>query len=121
MTPPLDLDALRAWALALPETEEAMHFGLPTFKVRGKPFAGPHKDATHVVVSIAQEDAAPAVAEDPETFEEVWRPGGPNGRIFVGLRVDLGRVERERLRALIEQAWRHKAPKRLVAAHDARG
>jgi hypothetical protein len=120
MTPPVDLDALRDWALALPETEESTHFGLPTFKVRGKPFAGPHKDATHVVVSIAQADAAPAVAADPETFEEVWRSGGPNGRIFVGLRVDLARVDRQRLRALVEQAWRHKAPKRLVAAYDAR-
>jgi hypothetical protein len=73
-----------------------------------------------VVVSIAHEDAAPAVVEDPETFEEVWRTGGPNGRIFVGLRVDLGRVERKRLRALVEQAWRRIAPKRLVAAYDAR-
>jgi hypothetical protein len=120
MTPPLDLNAVREWALALPETEEVTHFRLPAFKVRGKLFAGPCKDGT-VIVSLAQPDAAAVAAEDSETFEEVWRSGGPNGRIFVGLRVDLGRVERERLGALIEQAWRHRAPRRLVAAHDARG
>ena len=120
MTPPLDLDAVRGWALALPETEEGTHFRLPAFKVRGTLFAGPFKNGK-VIVSIGQQEAAAAAAADPETFEEVWRTGGPKGRIYVGLRVDLGRVEPERLRALIEQAWRHKAPKRLVAAHEARG
>ena len=120
MTPPLDLNAVREWALALPETEEVTHFRLPAFKVRDKVFAGPFKHGW-VILSIPQQDAATAAAEDPETFEEVCRTGGPDRRIYVGLRVDLARVERERLRALVEQAWRHRAPRRLVAEHDARG
>jgi hypothetical protein len=49
-------------------------------------------------------------------LEEVWR----NGRIFVGLRVDLAGVTEERVQELIEHAWRNRAPKRLVAEHDRR-
>ncbi|WP_278045620.1 hypothetical protein [Micromonospora kangleipakensis] len=40
--------------------------------------------------------------------------------IFVGLPVDLAEISEQRLQELVEHAWRNKAPKRLVAAHDAR-
>lgn len=46
----------------------------------------------------------------------MWR----NGRIFVGLRVDLAKVTKKRLQELIEHAWRTRAPKRLVAESDSR-
>ena len=62
--------------------------------------------------------ARAAAADDADVYEEVWRAGGPNGRIFVGLRVVLDKVLTERLRKLVELAWRHKAPKRLVSAYD---
>jgi hypothetical protein len=40
--------------------------------------------------------------------------------IFVGRRVDLADISEQRLQKLVEHAWRNKAPKRLVAAHDTR-
>jgi hypothetical protein len=49
-------------------------------------------------------------------YQEVWR----DGRIFVGLRVDLAKVTETRMQELIEHAWRHRAPKRLVKEYDSR-
>ncbi|RKN43901.1 MmcQ/YjbR family DNA-binding protein [Streptomyces hoynatensis] len=113
------VEDLREWVNGLPEVEEATHFGQPSFKVKGRPFAGIERDGTTAVAAVAQEEAARAVAEDPEHYAEVWRPGGPHGRIFVGLRVELAAVSGDRLRELVVRAWRHKAPKRVVAAYDA--
>jgi hypothetical protein len=48
------------------------------------------------------------------------RGGVANGRIFVGLRVDLAKVTKKRMQELIEHAWRNRAPKRLVAEYDSR-
>lgn len=113
----ITLDDIRRYATAFPEVEETTHFRLPTFKVKGKPFAGVEKGGRTAVVSVGQEEAAAAVAADPETFEEVWRKAAT--QIFVGLRVELARVSPERLQELVEQAWRNKAPKRVIAAYDA--
>ncbi|HEX6497800.1 MAG TPA: MmcQ/YjbR family DNA-binding protein [Micromonosporaceae bacterium] len=114
----IGLDEIRRLALALPEVEEATHFGQPSFKVRGKPFAGLEKGGAHLGVGVDPAEAHGAVADDPEVYQEVWR----NGSIFVGLRIDLAKVSAERVAELIERAWRNKAPKRLVTAYDeARG
>ena len=112
----LGLDDLRGFATALPEVEETSHFRLPTFKVRGRPFAGLEKHATHAIVAVGQAEAGALAAEDPAAYQEVWRDA--NGRIFVGLRVDLARVPATRLRELVEHAWRHQAPRHLLAADD---
>jgi hypothetical protein len=69
------------------------------------------------VFSISQEEAAKAVAEDPGTYEEVWRTAA--ARSFVGVRVDLAKASNKRVQELVEHAWRNKAPRRMVAAYDA--
>jgi hypothetical protein len=66
--------------------------------------------------SVASKEAKTAAADEPDTYEEVWR----NGRFFVGLRVDLAEVTHERMRELVEHAWRNRAPKRLIAEYDSR-
>lgn len=113
----ITLDEIRGYATAFPMVEETTHFRLPTFKVRGKPFAGVEKGGDTAVVSVAQEEAAAAVAADPDVFEEVWRKAAT--QVFVGLRVDLAKVSPNRMKELVEHAWRNKAPKRVAAAYDA--
>ncbi|MCW3842563.1 MmcQ/YjbR family DNA-binding protein [Micromonospora yasonensis] len=113
----LTIDDIRRYATTLPEVEEFTHFRLPSFRVRGKPFAGVEKGDRTAVFSVSPEQAAAAVAADPTAYEEVWRKAAT--MIFVGLRVDLDRISEQRMRELVEQAWRHKAPKRLLAAYDA--
>lgn len=113
----ITIDTIRGYALALPEVEEKPHFGRPGFRVRDKLFVSVHlqEDNPFAIVHVSQADAAAAVTDDSDVFEEVWRNHGQK-RIFVGLRVDLAKVSPERYRQLVETAWRNRAPKRLVAA-----
>jgi hypothetical protein len=117
----ITLDDVRRFATALPEVEEFTHFRFaqPVFNVAGKPFAGGggSRGETTAVFSVSQEEAATAVADDPATYEEVWRPGAKKS--LIGLRVDLSKVSAERVQELVEHAWRNEAPKRAVSAYDA--
>jgi hypothetical protein len=107
---------IRSYAMALPDVVEKPHFRLPGFRVADKLLAHVEKGDVHAIVCVGQEEAKTAAANEPDVFEEVWR----NGRIFVGLRVDLAKVTQQRIRELIEHAWRNRAPKRLVAEYDSR-
>jgi hypothetical protein len=107
---------LRSYALALPDVVEKPHFRLPGFRVADKLLAHLEKGDAHAIVCVGQEKAKTAAADEPDIYEEVWR----NGRIFVGLRVDLAKVAHERMRELVEHAWRNRAPKRLIAEYDSR-
>jgi hypothetical protein len=113
------LEAIRRFATEFPEVQESAHFRFqqPIFKVGGKVFAGVDRWDVSAVFSISNAEAAAIVAKDPATYEEVWRPGATKS--FVGVRVDLARVSEERVRELIERAWRTKAPRRLLGAYDA--
>jgi hypothetical protein len=115
----ITIEDIRRFATALPDVEEFTHFRfrVPGFKVAGKAFAGLEKGHRTAVFSISQEEAAKAVAEDPGTYEEVWRTAA--ARSFVGVRVDLAKASNKRVQELVEHAWRNKAPRRMVAAYDA--
>ena len=112
----LTLADLRGYAMALPDVEEKTHFRLPGFRVADKLLAHLQHGDTHAIVCVGRAEAEAAAAAEPEVFEEVWR----SGRIFVGLRVDLAEVTEDRMRELVEHAWRNRAPKRLVAEYDRR-
>ncbi|MER7893742.1 MmcQ/YjbR family DNA-binding protein [Micromonospora sp. NPDC094482] len=107
---------IRGYAMALPHVVEKPHFRLPGFRVADKLLVHLEKGDAHAIVCVGQTEAKAATADRPDVYEEVWR----NGRIFVGLRVDLAKVTEERVQELIEQAWRNRAPKRLVAEYDSR-
>ncbi len=77
----------------------------PQVQSRGLPYDG-----------VAEQQAADAARADPSAYESVRRPDA--GKSFLGLQVELGRVPAERVRSLVEEAWRQQAPKRLVAEHD---
>ena len=108
---------IRRWAIALPEVEETSHFRfrVPQFKVRGRTFAGLGKDATTAVFCVSEQEAVSATADDPATCQAVRRRDAR--RSFLGLQVQLRSVSRARVRGLVEDAWRHQAPKRLVAEY----
>lgn len=108
-------EEIRSCALALPDVNEGTHFGLPSFKVGEKGFVVIQKGGTHAILSVDEAHAHAAAEEDADAFQVVRRN---SGSIFVGVRVELARASASRVRELIEAAWRHKAPKRLVAAYD---
>ena len=116
----IGLGEVRAIAMTLPEVEEGPPVPaarrIAAFKVAGKSFVGVEKGGMTMTVSLAENEAKAVIAEHPDACEEIWR----NGKIFMGLRVDLSRVTSRKVRDLIEKSWRHSAPKRIVAAYDKR-
>jgi hypothetical protein len=106
------LDDARALALALPEAAEQDHHGQPSFRVGGKIFATA-PDEAHVRVMVDEGEIRACVAQDPAAFAEFWW-----GRRLACVVVDLDAVERDQLGELLADAWRRKAPRTLVRAHD---
>jgi hypothetical protein len=73
-------------------------------------------DQEHLHVFVDEDEVRASVAEDPTTFEELWW-----GQRLIGVRVRLATADPGRVGELLEEAWRRKAPKRVVAAFDADG
>jgi hypothetical protein len=110
------LDTARRFALSLPETTEEPHFEKSSFRVRGKIFATVPEGgkSLHVLVDPAEWHAL--IEEHPGAFEEiVW---GKQVR-HDWVRVQLAAADRAQVHELLEEAWRRKAPAKLVAAFDA--
>ena len=107
------LDHARRFALSLPGVTEEPHFDMSSFRVRGKIFATVPPDGTHLHVFVDESEIEASAAEDPRAFEPLlW------GQRVRGLRIDLGPAAEGRVRELIEESWRRKAPRRLVADFD---
>jgi hypothetical protein len=99
----------------MPECEEKLSHGEPTFFVRKRVFtmfANNHHGDGHIAIWIpaapgAQEEM---IAEAPGTF---FRPPYVGVKGWVG--VELARIGDEELTELIRAAWRMVAPKKLVS------
>jgi hypothetical protein len=116
----IGLNELRAIAMTLPEVEEGPPVRaarrIAAFKVAGKSFLGVETGAGTITVSLGEKEVRAVAAEHPDAYQEIWR----NGKIFMGLRVDLSKVPARRVRELVEKSWRHTAPKRLVTVNGKR-
>jgi len=97
-----------------PEVEEATWFGTPSLKVRGKSMCRLRSDPDALVVRVLDvEDAQALVRGDAEVF---FSTPHYDGWPYVLVRLE--KVSERRLAELIEDAWRIRAPKRLIAAFD---
>lgn len=99
--------------MSLPETEELPHFDMASFRIRGKIFATVPGagDRLHVFVDASETKAT--VTEDPAVYSELrW------GKRLSGLRVELPSANVSRVRELLTDAWRRKAPRGVVADYD---
>ena len=111
------LDRIRASALELPETEERLSHGQPTFFVAGKQFAqfrdNHHSDGRTVVCvrTSGADEQAMLIEAAPETYS---KPAylGPSGWVSVNLEgaaVDWALVD-----SRIARSWELAAPRRLL-------
>ena len=108
-----DLEQARQFALSLPEATEEPHFDMSSFRVRGKIFVTVPPDEVHLHVFVDVPEIEASVAEDPAAFEPLrW------GQAIRGVGVNLASAPAVRVQELIEESWRRKAPKRLVADYD---
>lgn len=115
------LDRLRALCLALPEATERLSHGEPAWFVRGKTtfatYANHHHDDRIAFWCAAPEGAqATLVALHPERF---FRPPYVGGRGWLGVWLDV-EVDWDEVADLVLAAYRVVAPRRLVAALEAR-
>jgi hypothetical protein len=99
---------VRKLALALPETVEQAHWGNPSFRVRGRIFATV-PDEGHLDVMIDPFDVDAVVRENPESCEELWW-----GKQLRGVRVSLRAAAPQMVQALLDAAWRRRAPKQFL-------
>ena len=111
------LDRVRAIALELPETEERLSHGQPTFFVAGKQFAqfrdNHHGDAKTVVcVRVSSIDEQAMLLEvDPETYS---RPAYMPSWLGISLAGDS--VDWDHVADRIAASWELAAPRRLLEA-----
>jgi hypothetical protein len=105
---------VRRLALALPETAEAPHHDMTSFRVAGKIFATIPPDGGRVHIFVGDDDVAAYRAEYPDAVEELW--WGAKRR---GCRVRLEKATVPLLRELLTESWRRRAPKKVLAAFDA--
>jgi hypothetical protein len=117
MTDPLD--RVRHAALELPETEEKLSHGQPTFFVAGKQFAqvrdNHHGDGKLVVCvkTSGLDEQAMLLESDPETYS---KPAylGPSGWVSVNLAGD--NIDWDHVADRIAASWELAAPQRLLEA-----
>ena len=113
------LDQVRRLALALPESEERLSHGQPTFFVAGKQFAqfraNHHGDDKTVVCvrTSGQDEQAMLIESDPDTYS---RPAylGPSG--WVSINLSGAAVDWDHVADRLAMSWELAAPRRLLEA-----
>ena len=107
---------VRRIALSLPETDEhASYGGRPSFRVRKKGFASIHDDGETCGIWVESlEEKQALLASDGRKFYSTTHHDG-----YATVLVRYAEVSVDELRELITDAWRLKAPTRVVAAFEA--
>jgi hypothetical protein len=107
------LDDVRELVAALPATEEKPSYGTPGFRVKDKLFARLREDDVLVVWVADLGEKEMLLRSEPEKFFTVAHYDA-----HASVLVRLSAVERDELGELLTDAWRLRAPKRLLAAFD---
>lgn len=110
----------RRLALSFPEAVEGGHMGHADFRVGGRIFATlGYPNARSAVVMLSPKDQDLIVRDHPQVFAPVAGKWGASGSTAVALD-ELRAAGTPAVVAALDAAWRRRAPKRLVAAHDGR-
>ena len=110
-------DDVVAAGMALPEVEEGTWFRTPALKVRGKSMCRLRTDPDALVIRVTDMGEREALLQgQPDAF---FTTPHYDGYPYVLVRLEA--VDPTELAELVEEAWRIKAPKRLVAEHDLEG
>jgi len=113
------LDRLRSAALDLPETEERLSHGQPTFFVAGKQFAqlrdNLHGDGKTVVCvrTSSLDEQAMLLESDPETYS---KPAYLHSSGWISINLAGDDVDWDHVADKIAESWELAAPRRLLEA-----
>lgn len=114
------LEEVREIALALPETNERLSHGAPTFFIRDKKtfvmFVNDHhKDGRLALWTAAEAGVQEQLVEtEPDRF---FRPPYVGHRGWIGVRLDVD-VDWGEIAEIVTDAYRCVAPKKLIAQLD---
>lgn len=111
----IDAATVRELALGLPAAVEQAHHGFPSFRVGGKIFAT-WPDPEHLNIMLAAPDIQQVVLAAPDCCEEQWW-----GKQLAAVRVALASVDQELLAELLREAWKRRAPRKLLRAEGLEG
>jgi hypothetical protein len=103
----MDVDAVRQFALSLPDATEEPHFHFTSFRINGKIFATmpPSNDLLHVFAP--EEDRELAIAANPKICETLhW------GKRVVGVKISLGSASRPLVEDLLRAAYDSKSKRK---------
>ena len=103
-----------AAAAALPETEEGTWYRTPALKVRGRSFCRLKEDGETLVVLVDLGEKEMLMESEPQIFFET-----PHYHGYPAVLVRLAAIGEDELAEVLEDSWRRKAPKRLIAEQDA--
>ncbi|HWA01756.1 MAG TPA: MmcQ/YjbR family DNA-binding protein [Caulobacterales bacterium] len=107
-------DELAAIAKELPEVEEALSYGRPALKVRGKFFAGFNtKEKAFVLRLPSVEDQDLLIEMAPAIYYVTDHYKG-----WPGVLARPGRLGKKEARVRLATAWRTQAPKTLLRKFD---
>jgi hypothetical protein len=114
------IEHLRALCLALPEVQERLSHGEPAWFVQGKKLfvtlSNHHHDDRLGFWAAAPPGAqAELVDEDPERF---FRPPYVGGRGWLGVYLDVLSLDWAEIGAIVVDAYRTVAPRKLAALVD---
>ncbi|MEA2398501.1 MAG: hypothetical protein QOK25_2057 [Thermoleophilaceae bacterium] len=109
-------DDVVAIATRFPGVETATSYGTPALKVRGKGVCRLRTEPDALVLRVIDMGEREALLQgQPDAF---FSTPHYDGYPYVLVRLEA--VDPEELAELLEEAWRLRAPKRLVAEYDAR-
>ena len=97
-------------ALALPETEEKLHFHLVGFWVRNKIFATIHADKNYVMVKLSPIDQSVFCSYSKDVIFPVPGGWGKHGATFINLK----KVRKSMFHDALTTAWKTTAPAKVV-------
>lgn len=109
---PTTFDTVRHIVAMLPGCEEGTSYGTPAFRVAGKLFARLREEGDVLVLRADFDTRDALIAANPEVF---YTTDHYRGHPWVLVRFT--KLQPGELRALLEEAWRSRAPKSLQSSY----
>ena len=107
-------DDIRMIALSLPATTERPSYGTPGFRVKDKLFARIREEGDLMVYVADEGEKLAMIESEPDKFFTTPHYDG-----YASVLVRFGGVDVDELAELLTEAWRLRAPAKLLAAFDA--
>jgi hypothetical protein len=115
--PIVTVEQVRAFAMKLPRTTEALVRDRVKFRVGRIVYVAFSRDETVMGFAFPRQEREALVRSEPGKF--LMPTGGDLRYQWVEVRLDA--IDESEMRELVLDAWRMVVPKRVAAAHDASG